>query len=176
MDKKGGLLDEESVRVILAVGVVVLMLFLIIKLFSPVYSEEDEIAKSYLNMLEDAIESADGVKESSFFMLDNGKDADFYLTYFGSVKSFGNEVKTPFLWAFSYMKDKSFVYIGREKTNVVCICYWNQAAVICRACSGLDLPLIFSDGGNVYSDSWAVAEGRVFDVKKKGGSYEISAK
>ena len=52
MGKRGSLLDEESVKVIMAVAVFAGIVFLLVKLFSPVFNVADETAESYFETLE----------------------------------------------------------------------------------------------------------------------------
>lgn len=157
MNKRGTLLVNESVRVILAVAIFAAMVFLMVSLFSPVFDEADDTAKSYFEMLDRVINDV-GKKDVSFYMLDNGKgDLNFYLVYFGSVFSFEKD-------------DKIFTRKPDDKENVLCICSERRMVVACKYCRGMEMPVKL----NGEEDLWVVGEGKKMDLHKTTGVYDVS--
>jgi hypothetical protein len=164
MNKKGNLFSEESVKVILAVAVLALMIWLMIAIFSPTFDKGDEKGESYLKLLEEAIEEADKGEEASFFMIDDGNEnLDSYMTYFGKAISFN--------W-------KKISFISRKKTgnNIICLCAWDGNNAVCNHCTNLDLPATFFDTntGETHSENWTIREGVRLKLEKKGGVYAFS--
>ncbi len=174
-NKKGGLLDEESVKLILAVVVFVAMVFLMLKLFSPVFEKEDEGAKSYFEILKKTIGEADMGRNESFIMLDNGdKNSNFYLVYFGEEKSVGKVFEiTGGVWYSSILSKELMFRQKMVGENVICVCFEKDKNIVCRYCKNLDLPAVFSDYGN--SGNWAIGEGVRMRVYKDGGKYDFKS-
>ena len=158
MNKRGALLSEGSVKVIIAVAVVVGMVYLLVSLFSPVFDEADETAKSYFETLERAIEDVGG--GSSFFMLDNGDDdLNFYLVYFGNAVEFREDGKV-----FTHKRGKG--------EYVLCVCSENKKVVVCKYCEEMKLPVRLEGGG----DEWIVGEGKRMSLYKTTEVYDVSVK
>lgn len=145
MGKRGGLLDEESVKVIIAVAIFASMIYLMVSLFAPVFSEADAVAEAYFDVLETAIKDA----PSSFFIIDNGKeDLDFYLVYFGEAVSF-----------------EKFLYKKNRGERGLCVCSEDDDNVVCRHC--VDVGLRVRLDGQVL-ENWVVGEGKRLRVMKSG--------
>jgi hypothetical protein len=164
MNKKGNLFSEESVKVILAVTVLALMIYLMVAIFSPTFDKGDEKGESYLKQLEEAIGEADEEREASFFMIDNGvEDLDSYMVYFGKAISFG--------W-----KEISFISKKKTGNNIICLCAYDGNNAVCNHCTNLDLPATFFDTNTekTQSENWAIREGVRLKLEKKGGVYAFS--
>jgi len=170
MNKRGGLMDEESVKVILAVAVFALMMLLMFKLFSPAYDEADEIAKSYFERLEAEIGNADEGKSAGFFILDDGDDkVNFYLVYLGSAMKY--DAMTSSAKAF-FEKKNSFFYFGKAKDNVICVCSVRDGVGVCKHCDDFGLPAVLTGVG----DAWFVGEGSNIVLKEENGVYVFNVK
>jgi len=154
------LLDEESVKVIMAVAVFAGIVFLLFSLFSPVFNVADETAKSYFESFEKAVDEV----PSSFFMMDNGKDElNFYLVYFGNINSFERD-------SVRFTRDID----GLD--NVICVCSEDGDNMVCNYCKGMDLPVRFfyKDDGQYAVDSWSIGEGRQIKLNKDVEKYAFS--
>ena len=163
--KKGGVMDEEIVKVILAVVVFAAMAWLLVNLFSPVFDEGDETAKSYFDMLERSVDEVDGLGSASFFMLDNGRDdMNFYLAYFGNLASFKRN-------------DKIFTRKLDSKENVLCVCSESGKSVVCKYCRGMDLPVSFfyNDVSQQGGGTWTAGGGRKVKLEKEVANYAFSS-
>jgi len=159
------LLDEESVKVIGAVAVLALAVFLLFKLFSPVFDVAGETAESYFGTLENAVKDVDALKSSSFFMMDNGKDdLNFYLVYFGD--------------AFSFERDeKIFTRKVDDKKFALCVCSESGSAISCKDCRDMGLPVGFYDkvSGQYSVPPWIVGEGVKVKLQKSEVNYAFSS-
>ena len=154
------LLDEESVKVIMAVAVFVGIAFLLFSLFSPVFNVADKTAESYFESFEKAADET----PSSFFMLDNGKkNLNFYLVYFGNVNSFERD-------------DIRFTRKIDGLDNVICVCSEDGDNMVCNYCKGMDLPVKFfyKDIGQYAVNSWSISEGRQIELNKDTVKYAFS--
>ena len=171
MNKRGGLLDEESVKVILAVAVFILMALLILKLFAPNYDEADEIAKSYFERLGNEIELADEKRSAGFFILnDNKKETNFYLVYLGGAMKY--DATSSSAEAF-FERKSSFFYFGKAKKNVLCICSVKDGVGICKHCDDFGLSAVLT---GAKDDVWSVGEGSNLNLEEEGGKYVFSTK
>ncbi|MCD4771418.1 hypothetical protein K8R30_03300 [archaeon] len=164
MNKKGNLFSEESVKVILAVTVLALMIWLMVAIFAPAFDKGDEKGESYLKQLEEAIGEADEGREAGFFMIDDGiEDLDSYMVYFGKAISFN--------W-----KKISFVSKKKSGNSIICLCAYDGNNAVCNHCTNLDLPATFFDtnAGKTHSENWTIREGVRLKLEKEGGVYEFS--
>jgi len=161
INKKGNILTEESVKVILAVAVVALMIWLMIAIFAPSFDKGDEKGESYLEQLKEAIKETDKGGEASFFMIDDGvANLDSYLVYFGKAIRFEPE-------------EISFISSKKSGINIICLCSLNKGTTVCNHCTNLDLPATFTDGitKETNPENWAVREGARLKLEKKGEVY-----
>ncbi len=160
MRKDGELLVNTTVRTILAIGVVLIMVFLIVRIFSPSYSEASQTAKSYSVILKNAIKEADSKGVSNFFMINNGReDLNFYLVYFGKVLEFKKDGLV-------------FRYSGDVGKHVLCVCSEDKSNLVCKSCTDEKLPVRVDGKGNV--DYWVVGDGLRLKLVKQGGYYVFS--
>jgi hypothetical protein len=166
VSKRGGLLDENSIEIILAVAGIFLLFMVLFALFSPSYDEADKIAESYFEMLKEAVGLADFVGEGSFFMLDHGeKDLKFYLILFGdkAVAEVGDG-------GVVFKRSKKFIVdIGSEKG--ICVCYSREDKTSCEHCMDFDFPTDVDGSG-----SQIMASEGVIVVKKIGEGYRFEKK
>jgi hypothetical protein len=155
---------SEIIEVVLVVaGVFVIVVFLY-NLISPNWDRGDEIAESFLGILEGQIEIADseGTGEFSFWGLESSEEENlkYSVVYFGDR----NSVLLP-----GY-EDVSFVSKGNNKNNI-CICSWDldNGFTSCRHCKDLELPVIFSlDSGEVF-----IGEGRKIGIVNEKTHYNF---
>jgi len=156
-NRKGEMVVNNAIGLILAIAVVFLLVYFMVNLFSPSFDESSEIAESYLKSFERAVEEADDMGKGSFFMLDLGDDErKFYLVDFGEA------------FDFSY-DGKEFVRSPRKDN--VCICYWQDERVLCRDC--LELEVNYLEGKRYKIVPWVVEEGVRIEVNKGKGVYEL---
>jgi hypothetical protein len=154
VSKRGGLLDENSIEIVLAVAGIFILFMVLFALFSPSYDEADKIAESYFDRLGEAIESVDLGKKGSFFMLDYGeKGLKFYLISFGDK-------------AVAEYDGKSFVTSASFERGL-CVCSLEAGETSCDYCIDLEFPTDL-DG--------LAGEGIVVTVEKEGGKYVFSKK
>ncbi len=161
MRKKGEMVGDAAIELIIAVAVAMVLILLIVKLYNPGYDEADEIAKSYFETLKDGVSEGGG----EILMLDRGSDGfKFYLAYFGGAGSLSFVVEEG---------ERVFVpkVVGG---HVVCVCYDRAENVVCRHCEDLDLPTR-SVGGIVKENVfWVIEDGDRVEVEKKEGIYVFS--
>lgn len=169
--KKGGLLDENLVGLILAVAMVFVLLVFMFNLFAPSFDKDDKTAESYFKTLSRAVETADSGGGGDFFMMDDGgSELTFYLVYFGDVASFENH-------------NRNFAR-SKQGENVICVCYWKGGNVVCNYCENLKLParcisIKKADEKNsqvtsVKINPWVIKEGQRIKIVKKEGHYEFT--
>ncbi|MFH0808279.1 MAG: hypothetical protein V1888_01550 [archaeon] len=155
------LLDEESVKVIGAVAVLTLAVFLLFKLFSPVFDVAGETSESYFGTLEKAVEDI----PSSFYMMDNGNDdLNFYLVYFGEVFSFERD-------------DKNFARKADDKKFALCVCSESESFIICGNCMDMKMPVAFYNRvTKQYSvPPWVVGEDVRIKLQRSEVNYAFSS-
>lgn len=151
--KRGALVDNEFIELILATACIIGMIFLLYNLIAPSFDKNDKTAEAYLNYFVEAVDAADktGTGTFSIWQEDNVK---FYLVYFG------NKINLE-------IGGLKFNSVGNNK-NHICVCYGEQ----CSRCTNLDYPVKFNDEGN----SAELIRGLNLEVKKAGGFYIISRK
>jgi len=156
--KRGNLVTDNTVELIIAAAGIVVLIFLLIALYSPTYDENAETAKSYFGMLNEQLSSADSRVEGSLtFWGPESKDVKFYLTYFGSLSLFEKE---------------GMDFITRKRNeNTICVCYVvkNSEKAICKSCKDLDLPVEYSQ-----SVPWILNPVKQLKVNKVGDKYVFS--
>lgn len=167
--KRGNMVTENAIGLILAVAVTFVLIFLMISLFSPTFNKGKEGAESYFDSLEDAIVEADKYGASSFFMLDmEDEGMEFYLVYFGEAISFAEKDKDRSkAWL---LTEEDRVFVRSYGDESLCICYWQGENVLCNDCMNLD-GLVNMVGGVA---PWVVREGEHVKIKKNGGDYVFS--
>lgn len=154
MIKKGEMVTENTIGLILAVAVTFVLILLMISLFSPTFNKGKEGAKSYFDSLEDAISEVDKVGKSSFFMLDlSDEELEFYLVYFSEAFVFANG-------------ENEFVRSPRKGS--LCICYLQNEKTLCNDCMNLKGEVSYGE-----SDVWVIKEGEYVEINKKGDNYEF---
>jgi len=177
--KRGGIVDENAIGVILAVAAIFLLVFLMINLFSPSFDKEDETAKSYFNMLKESVDVANTVgKVGSFSMIDyGGKESSFYLVYFGGLFSFrdyrllnGEKPKSDITDALigdgEDSVEKEFIRDVKNNNKNLCICYSKENKVLCDYCMDLKSPVILPK-----QPPWIVIEDSKINIRKVGEGY-----
>ncbi len=167
--KKGEVLPNEIIGVILAAVVVFVLVYFMAGLFASDFYKGEEVAESYFGMLEEAVRVADSGKVGEFFILDDGDEKlDFYLVYFGEVPSYYyDEFEDISEELTSLGKGRTFVAL-KKKINNICICYWQKKS-ICNYCMGLDLPADYSG-----KDVWAIGEGSRIQIEKDEVNYDFA--
>lgn len=156
INKKANIVTDNTVELIIAAAGIVVLIFLLIALYSPTYDENAETAKSYLQMLNEQLSSADsGVGGSLTFWAPEPEDINFYLVYFGEVSKFEKE-------------NMNFVMRKRNE-NVICVCYGNEDKINCNSCKELDLPVEFSE-----SAPWILDEVKQLKITKVEDKYVFS--
>lgn len=148
---------NQTLEVILAVAVVVILAFLIFKLLSPNFESGLETSNSYMENLIKQVGISDLGKEGKFSIWQEVKEHKFFIVYFG------DKVVVDYL-------DKRFTYLGSNE-NLICVCYTkNNGEGVCEVCEGLKRPA-FLDGN---SERWVIEEMKNFNINKEGESYLFS--
>ena len=153
--KKGGIVDNNLIGLILSVAIVFVLLVLLFNLFAPSFDKTDKTAESYFETLDRAIKTADGGGIGEFFMMNDGDSKlEFYLVYFGSVASFE--------------EDRTFAR-SKSGDKIICVCYWRGIGNgVCNYCEELKLPV------KCDKDVKVVKEGERIIIIKKEGYYEFT--
>jgi hypothetical protein len=167
ISKRGNMVTENAVGLILAVAASFVLILLMVALFNPTFDKGEEVAESYFGSLEDAISEADKQGASSFFMLDMGDEAlEFYLVYFGEVQSFGEDNKER-QKALLFMEDNK-EFVRSPKDGQLCICYWQGDRTLCDDCISLDGVVNYAEKG---AAPWVAREGEYININKRGNDY-----
>jgi len=178
MNRRGGMTIGQIAKLILAVAVVIVLLTLVVKLFSPIFDRGDETAKSYFETLKNEIKVADSGEGGEFFMWylgDSEDDKEFYLVYFGNtievdfVKSSERRVydqDTKRQEKYIYSQDVQFNSFG-TKDNRICVCTVDGYKSSCVYCEALDYPVSY---GN-KSETWYDESGKRIGIKLEGKKY-----
>lgn len=192
--KKGGMTIGQIVKLILAIAVVFILLFLSVRLLSPIFNRGDETAKSYMETLKDEIKVADKGRVGEFYMwwVDGREgEKDFYLVYFGLAieaeivrqitnpkwtSSTGSGFDTSrSAFAQRYIDTTvSFNTFGR-KPNRICVCYTEGNAnegydSFCDYCEDLDYPAVFENKTSVEG-TWIEESGNRINITLEGEKY-----
>ncbi len=155
--KASNLIPDNSIELIIAAAGIIVMIFVLVALFSPVYDEYSETAKSYLGMVNEQIHIADSGGEGSLtFWAPDPEGIKFYLVYFGDVSSFDKG-------------GMDFVTRKRNK-NTICVCYGNKDGMNCKNCKELDLPVEFSES----AAPWILNPVRKLNITKTAENYLFS--
>jgi hypothetical protein len=174
--KSGEMIIGQIAKLILAVVVVILLLTLAVRLFSPMFDRDDETAKSYLETLKREIALADSEEGGEFFIWylgDAGINKEFYLVYFGeairvdfskTVKIRTYEDKVPV----TKYENRSIPFNSfGTGANRICICTMENLKSSCNYCENLDYPVSFVGKG----DGWYEKSGKRISIKLEGDRY-----
>jgi len=181
MDSRGGMTFGQIVKLILAVAVVIVLLTLVVKLFSPVFNRGDETAKSYFETLKKEIANADSGEGGEFFMWylgDSGEDKKFYLVYFGeTIEVDFSKMKTVMVSAggmgipptYADVPEKVQFNSFGNKDNRICVCTVEGYDSNCRYCEDLDYPVSYVG----KDETWYDESGKRIGIKlnKEDGKY-----
>lgn len=152
--KKGEMVTENAIGLILAAAATFVLIFLMISLFTPTFNKGEEGAESYFSSLGAAIDEADDERASTFFMLDmEDEELEFYLVYFGE--------------AFIFIEDEG-EFVRSPRDGPLCICYLQNEKLLCDDCMDLSGVVSYSEAA-----PWVVGEGEYVDVNKVGDDYEF---
>ncbi|MGC9309481.1 MAG: hypothetical protein ACP5D2_02175 [Candidatus Nanoarchaeia archaeon] len=147
MDKKADvkLMNREFIGIILAVAGIFLIALLFFKLIAPIWDQEEETAKSYLESFKDVMEEVEknGYAE---FSLWGGETKMVY---------FGDKVRLE-----ANNKDIFFNHQNKD----LCFCY-EEDVFKCDYCTDLNKPAEFSDDKMVHE------EGSYFEIRDEGDKY-----
>jgi hypothetical protein len=152
MKKRGELIIDNVVEMMLAAGVVFLLVVLFVKLFSPTYDVRDDVAKSYFDSFKIAIDEANSFGKSSFFILNDGESkTEFYLVYFGERVNF-------------LRNDREFIHTKKGE-NDICVCYLREDFVVCDHCMDLGKRVEYVSVDNSKNIvEWVMDEGSRVDI------------
>jgi hypothetical protein len=146
VNKKAKLEVTEILQLILAAGAIFVLTLLLIRIFLGGYNQNDETAKSYLEMLKTAVAAADksnGIGEFEIWQPEN--EVHYMLVYFGEKHRYSNwywgrtGFGVPFFFNF---------FTGNHGPNYICVCYGKSSDLgksTCRACTSLNSPAYFGD-------------------------------
>ena len=152
MRKRGEMVSENAIGLILAAAATLVLVMLMISLFSPTFNKGKEGAESYFDSLEDAIGEVDDMGRSSFFMLDfDNEELEFYLVYFGD--------------AFSFVDGES-EFVRSPSDDSLCICYLQGDKILCDDCMRLGGAVLYNE-----SSPWVIREGESVTIKERGDDY-----
>lgn len=127
INKKAKLTTNEIMELLLAAAGIIIVTFLLYRLIAPGFNIEDEIAESYFDSFEKAIETADKGGTGVFSIWQPEKDTNYFLIYFGTK--------------ISYEKDDLEFFSISANSNKVCICYLKKQETSCDHCENLEYPL-----------------------------------
>jgi hypothetical protein len=156
--KRANLVTDNTVELIIAAAGIVILIWLLIALYSPTYNENAEITKSYFQMFNEQVSSADsGVEGSLTFWGPESEEVKFYLAYFGGLSSFdkGGQIFTT----------------RKKNENAICVCYVvkDSEKAVCKSCKDLDFPVEYSQ-----SAPWILEEVKQLKINKVGEKYVFS--
>ena len=159
--KKGALLDEETVQMLLAAVGIAILIVLLYALLRPYINKEDETLKGYMGLLQEATASADAGAVGEFLIY---QDQDAALVYFGNssvaVINMGGE-------------DLRFT-VPSTYQNFACMCRKSTAAggKVCnkKFCISLKHPAVYNDGVRISEKFGIGFNQRVF-IKKENDKY-----
>jgi hypothetical protein len=167
--KGGEVTMPFGIMMILSFAGIVVLVILATQLFTPVYSEGKVGAEAYMDNFNKVVNEGGGTVQ----VVDNGRDLDYYLVYFGGKFSIdiGN---------FDEARD-GLVFVRSAKSdgdNIMCVCY-DDDFVSCGECRELDMPIYLvsmeADGVIVGdSDFWVVGEGSSLELSKEDAYYVLS--
>lgn len=162
MKKRGELLDENIIKIIIAVVVVALLIYVMGRLLTSSYDRGDEMAKSYFESFKVAIEELNSAESSSFYILKDKEDKlDFYLVYFGGKSVFQRTILDG--WG-EFSHDKKGNYD-------ICICYWQGSKMLCRYCMDMKMPVNYNSGSE---EEFVMGEGSRIKMIKGGENYAFA--
>jgi len=183
MNREGGMTFGNIVKLIMAVAVVIILLMLVVKLFSPIFNRGDETAKSYFETLKNEIKVADGGEGGEFFMWylgDSGEDKEFYLVYFGKtievdfVKKYKNPsygmmgpMGVPIYSGSEYLSEKVQFNSFGSKDNRICVCTVENYKSSCRYCEDLEHSVSYVG----KEETWYDESGKRIGIELKGDEY-----
>lgn len=161
MDRKGQMLSEEVIGLVIAAACAAGVIFFLIVFVFPGYDQANKISESYLDMVENAVKVADEGGKGSFYLLDTMKatdeKVDFYLVYFGEKAIFEDE------------KGRVFGRMGGG-VNTLCVCSYENDGV-CADCLNLEFPAVYVSGSSGKISEWAVSPGVRLIVERRGDNY-----
>ncbi|MBU2576973.1 MAG: hypothetical protein KKF50_04590 [Nanoarchaeota archaeon] len=165
LNKRANLVTDNTVELIIAAAGIVVLIFLLIALYSPTYDENAETAKSYLQMFNEQVSSADSLVEGSLtFWGPETENVKFYLAYFGDLSRFDKEIE----------KEKVIFVTRKRNENAICVCYGNAEKMNCKNCKELDLPVELKVSGYDKFPPWVLDEVKQLKITKVGGKYLFS--
>ncbi len=150
MRKKGELVIEEVLEIILAAAGVFLLVLLFYNLLSPGFDKTDETAKSYFNILEEQMALAKSGGEGKMFFVGDDKDKlKYFIVYFGDKSSY--EYRFEYHGGGPVTRYLPFIKSGGA-VNSICICSGdigglNKAPKFsCNYCEDLKSPADYNGG------------------------------
>ena len=177
MNKRGGWTIGQIAKLILAVAVIIILLMLVVKLFSPIFNRGDETAKSYFETLKNEIKVADSGEGGEFFMWYLGdSDREYYLVYFGKtievdfvkmrrVMVSRGGIGTPPTYK-DIPENVQFNSFGM-KDNRICVCTVDGYESSCRYCEDLEHPVSYDGKDEIWYDE----SGKRIGIKLKRDEY-----
>ncbi|MFH1238321.1 MAG: hypothetical protein ABIH79_00240 [archaeon] len=161
LNKRGELTTKEILEIILGAAAFLLLAVLLYNLISPNFDKGEETAESYFGSFKEQIVVADSGGVGSFSIWspeDKEEKRNFYLVYFGSSSSYGNELK--------------FYSLG-DNLNHLCLCSREKDGSECGYCNNLEYP-VFAVGLSVDKDGrWAIGVGEKIEITKGDEVYEV---
>ena len=181
--KRGELLDENLIGLILSVAGVFVLMILLFNLFSPTFNKEEKTAESYFESLNKAIVEVEDGGVSNFFMMED-KKSYFYLVYFGNIASFKGDVNIEESAGFDAADNapvdinvklnneygKRDFFSSKYGENIICVCYQKNKDITCNYCEDLKLAARSDDNNK----NWIIEEGVRIKISKEGGVYVFS--
>ena len=155
MKKDGKFTITQILSVILAVAGVVLIIFLMVAVLTPLFHRGEETSESYMEAFVAAIAEADDVGFADFSMWqpqdtdDREAKREYFLIYFGGQSQ--------------YSEGANEFFTSGIQRNYACICLVEGPDSQCNDCVSLKFPAKI--GNN--SDGWSIARGEKVRIIKE---------
>lgn len=164
-NKRGNLLTEESLKLILGVAVAFVLIVLMWQLIAPQFDRKAETAESYVESFKELVVNLEEGETDTFTLWDGSGEEGIYLVYLGKSVVVDVEGK----------EGLTFSSLGSDE-NKLCGCYAENVGWVnkewkseCLYCEGFDEPLKFYD----VEGKWVAYPGDNLIIEDIGGGYNV---
>jgi len=154
--KRGALVPESIIKLILAVAVIIILGILFFTLLSPFFDKGDATSEAYFESLENEIKIAKdgGIGEFFIWDIETGDATSYHLVYFGNRL---------------LVEEEGIGYTSKGEENNICVCSTSLDKGICNYCSSLENPSSI-DGEET---EFVVSKGEKVSIEFRGDRYEF---
>jgi len=145
MRKKGELVTEEILELILAAAAVFLLVLLFYNLLSPGFDKTEETSESYFNVLEEQMALAKSGGEGQMVFIGSEKDKRRYaIVYFGEDNLYEEDYSFEGTGGYPEFAVAKFLKWKEGKENTICICSggFDGETAYCDDCKDLEHPAV----------------------------------